>query len=370
MSVLSVIGVVFSTAAMVVVLSGFGGLKNYTLEFVSNISPETKIVAKSGKGFVLEKEMVEFFYENQIVFNKTLEEKALIDVNGNSKIITIMCVDKNFPENKIEALMYEGSWPDKNGDYFILGWENFYNLGVSINNVTNPVTFYVPKPGSGQITTESDILRSKRGIASGVFSINEELNNNLIITSFNFGKHLFQTDERFVSSIDLHETTITKEQQNDFIMLFGDGFLFKNSIQQNDSLYKMLKSEELAVFFIFSLIMLVALFNMFASLSMMFMEKRKNLNTLLALGTKKIDIAKIFFLNGVYTTFFGLGLGLILGSVLVFLQLKLSLLMITETLAYPVSFDFQNYINVIIITFLLGLIASFSVSSYVKKWLD
>ena len=67
---------------------------------------------------------------------------------------------------------------------------------------------------------------------------------------------------------------------------------------------------------------------------------------------------------------FGLGLGLILGSVLVFLQLKLSLLMITETLAYPVSFDFQNYINVIIITFLLGLIASFSVSSYVKKWLD
>ena len=116
--------------------------------------------------------------------------------------------------------------------------------------------------------------------------------------------------------------------------------------------------------------MLVALFNMFASLSMMFMEKRKNLNTLLALGTKKIDIAKIFFLNGVYTTFFGLGLGLILGSFLVFLQLKLSLLMITETLAYPVSFDFQKYINVIIITFLLGLIASFSVSSYVKKWLD
>ena len=84
----------------------------------------------------------------------------------------------------------------------------------------------------------------------------------------------------------------------------------------------LLKFLFISCFFIFSLIMLVALFNMFASLSMMFMEKRRNLNTLLTIGTKKIDIAKIFFINGVYTTFFGLALGLILGSILVLFWLQ------------------------------------------------
>ena len=129
----------------------------------------------------------------------------------------------------------------------------------------------------------------------------------------------------------------------------------------------MLNTEQFAIYLIFSLIIIVALFNVFGALMMMGVEKRKNLQTLLVLGGSKNQIAKIFFFQGMMISVSGCFIGLLIGSGLLILQQKLSLFMITSTLAYPVVFELNNFLFVFFVVFILGCIASALVSHYVKR---
>ena len=133
------------------------------------------------------------------------------------------------------------------------------------------------------------------------------------------------------------------------------------------SLYKMLNTEQVAIYLIFSLIVIVALFNMFGALMMMVIEKRKNLQALMVMGLAKKSVGKIFFYQGLLISFVGCIIGLVVGSVLIFLQQKLSLFMITSSLAYPVVFELMNFLFVFFVVVVLGCIASAFVSYYVKK---
>ena len=148
---------------------------------------------------------------------------------------------------------------------------------------------------------------------------------------------------------------------------FGSNFSVANRVQQNSTLYKMLNTEQIAIYLIFSLIVIVALFNMFGALMMMVIEKRKNLQTLMVMGLTKKEVGKIFFYQGLLISFVGCVIGLLAGSILIFAQQKLSLFMITESLAYPVVFETTNFLMVFLTVILLGLVVSAIISFYVKK---
>jgi lipoprotein-releasing system permease protein len=151
--------------------------------------------------------------------------------------------------------------------------------------------------------------------------------------------------------------------------ILGNKVVLKNRAQLNDALYKMLNTEYLAVYLIFTLVLIIALFNVIGSIIMMILDKKKNLNTLFNLGATLKDIRKVFFYQGVLMTFIGGFVGLGIGFVLILLQQTFSLIMITPSLAYPVSLKAINFGIVFLTISVLGIIASKIASTRITKHL-
>ena len=120
MSILALLGVVFSSAAMIIVLSGFSGLKNYSLEFLSYASPDIEISSKKGKRFVLDENMKIVLSDASIDYVKCISERAVMSINGGKKIVSIKSLDKNFSKRNVDSILYAGSWPEK-GEEVVLG---------------------------------------------------------------------------------------------------------------------------------------------------------------------------------------------------------------------------------------------------------
>ena len=364
MSILAIIGVIISSAAMLVVLSGFSGLKNYSLEFISSISPELKVSAKKGKTFEFTSEIKSFLEKENINYGLSYEDKALISVNENNRIVKILGVDHGFPNKNIDSIIYQGRWFNKGENEIVVGWGAAYDLGISSMDAINPIILYVPKAGKGQVFSEKDIMSSRRVVSSGIFSLNEELNNALVFSDLGFARELFGLENQAVGAIDVYGNTNSTEK---IVSFFGSGFKVENRIQQNATIYKMLNTEQFAIYLIFSLIVVVALFNVFGALMMMGIEKRENLQTLIVLGGSKNQVGKIFFFQGLLITVSGCLIGMLVGSGLLVLQQTLSVFMITSSLAYPVAFQLSNFLIVFFVVIVLGCLASVFVSHYVKK---
>ena len=364
MTYLAVVGVVVSSAAMFIVLSGFSGLKNYSLEFISTVSPDLKISPINAKYFDFSDEMESFLEKKNLAYSLSFQDKALLSVNNNSQIVTFTGVSKSFPKRNIDSIMLQGRWFEKAQNEVVVGLGTAYDLGIRTMDAINPIVMYVPKAGKGQVFSEKDILRSSRVLASGVFSINEELNNSFVFGDLELARSMFGLGNRSVGSIDVYGD---EGLVNELSSLFGAGFNIENRIQQNKTIYKMLNSEQIAVYLVFALIIIVALFNVFGALIMMVIEKRENLQTLIVLGGTKKQVGSIFFYQGGLISFFGCVVGLAAGILLVFFQQKFSLFMITSTLAYPVVFEIKNLLIVFLTVIFLGGLASSMVSFYAKK---
>ena len=364
MTYLAVVGVVVSSAAMFIVLSGFSGLKNYSLEFISTVSPDLKISPINAKYFDFSDEMESFLEKKNLAYSLSFQDKALLSVNNNSQIVTFTGVSKSFPKRNIDSIMLQGRWFEKAQNEVVVGLGTAYDLGIRTMDAINPIVMYVPKAGKGQVFSEKDILRSSRVLASGVFSINEELNNSFVFGDLELARSMFGLGNRSVGSIDVYGD---EGLVNELSSLFGAGFNIENRIQQNKTIYKMLNSEQIAVYLVFALIIIVALFNVFGALIMMVIEKRENLQTLIVLGGTKKQVGSIFFYQGGLISFFGCVVGLAVGILLVFFQQKFSLFMITSTLAYPVVFEIKNLLIVFLTVIFLGGLASSMVSFYAKK---
>jgi len=365
MSVLAFLGVVFSAAAMIIVLSGFSGLKNYSLEFLSYASPDLEISSKKGKRFVLDKTIKNVFASSGLNYVKCISERAIMSINGGKKIVSIKALDENFSKKNIDSILYAGSWPKKEEEV-VVGWGIAYDLGVSLNNYENPINFFVPVAGKGQVFQAKDVYNSRAAVSSGIFNLNEELNNSLVYTSFLFGQKLFGMKKNEVNTVEIYGD-ISENIIANLKALIGNDFYIKTKLEQNEVLYKMLKTEELAIFLIFSLIVVVALFNMFGALIMIFLEKKGNLKTLSILGLTKEKIGVLFSLQGLLITVFGCLGGLTLGSILLSFQNYFSILNLAPNLPYPVSFEFENFLLTFIIVILVGAIVSYSVSMLIRK---
>ncbi|NOY46887.1 MAG: FtsX-like permease family protein, partial [Chlorobi bacterium] len=225
--------------------------------------------------------------------------------------------------------------------------------------------------GKGQISSIKSAFNSINATNSGVFQINEDLDNSYVYANLETVKYLLNYKDNQVSAIEfqlsnLEDIDTVRQQLYD---IFGDNIIIKTRAQLNDALYKMLNTENLAVYLIFTLVLIIALFNVIGSIIMMILDKKKNLNTLFNLGVTLKDIRRIFFLQGSLMTVLGGGLGLLLGYVIILLQDRFSLIMITPSLPYPVTIKPINFIIVFATISVLGILASKIASSRISKQL-
>jgi len=374
MSFLAAFGVFVSAASLFVVLSGFSGLKDFSLGFLSYTTPDLKVSAKSGKTFILnEAELISL--SSLSLFSdvtSAVEERVLIRTNKNSQIVQLNGVDEFFPTSVIDSVLVEGGWISQGANELVVGWGAANNLGLEILDNINAPVIYAPKPGSGQVLSIDDAFASSVFLTTGVFQINEDSNNTVVYTSLGAAQELLGYAPSQISSLNfyLHNPANEAQAIAEIKEVLGGSFFIKTRLAQNDTLYKMLNTEQAAVYLIFTLIVIIALFNVVGALIMMILEKRKDLRVLLSLGLVKKEVGQVFFFQGVLISIVGSFFGVFIGFCLVLLQKNFSLFMITPSLAYPVSVSVMTFVVVLLTVVVLGSLASKIASSQALKSLE
>ena len=364
-------GIVIGTAALFIVLSGFSGLKNFSLEFTSFSDPDLKIVPTTTKTipFTAAQKQALTALTSVAFYSEVVEERMLISCENKHLAVTLKGVDANYPNATIDSILVYGQWFDSESAQIVAGWGVTTELGFGIFDVAKVIKLYAPKPGTGQISSVKGAFTSLKVSNAGIFQINETLDNSQVFTSIENAKYLLNYPPETVSAVEVYlapsvdEGTARAEIQS----VFNNQVTIKNRIQLNDALYKMLNTEHVAVYLIFTLILIIALFNIIGSIIMMILDKKKNLKTLYNLGATVKELRAIFFYQGILMTVIGGSLGLVIGVIIVWLQQQFSLLMITASLAYPVDLQWINVGIVLATILVLGAVASRIASQRIAK---
>jgi len=374
-TIIATTGIVVTAAFLFIALSVFSGLRDFSLSFSNEFDPDLKITPVKGKFFsISDAQHNQILKTDGVVFySKAIEERVLFHYDGKDKVAVLKGVDSVFKKvNSIEKSLYNGLWVKPNTYQAVIGYGIANDLSMGLFDFTNVLEAYVPKPGKGNIDNPEEAFSKTNLIPVGIYAINEDLDNKYVFADIGLVQELLQYQPNQVSAIELK--LVPGADENAVISNLQK--IFKNveirtRAQQNDSLYRMLNTENLAVYLVFTLFIIMALFTLIGALIMMILEKRPNLKTLLNLGATVGELRKIFLFQGTSLTVLGGTFGLLIGIVVVILQQRFKLIMITESLAYPVVFSMMNVIVVLLTISTVGLLASwFAASRVSKKFLD
>lgn len=372
MTIIAASGTIIASAALFVVLSGFAGLKEFSLRFSSLVDPDLKAVPFQGKSLSLTEQQIKALNAVSAIasYSKIIEERAILQFDQKQQIITLKGVDANYKKvTSIDSMIMYGRWLENGTSQIVSGGGISNKLSFGVLDMTKNLTISVPKPGKGQITSVKGAFNTVKVFNIGVFNINETLNYDYIYADIETVKQLLNYKDNQVSALEFKlqlnadESEVTETLQS----ILGSSVQVKNRTQLNDALYKMLNTENVAVYLIFTLVIIIALFNVIGALIMMILDKKESLHTLFNLGATTKEIRSIFFLQGSLMTILGGLIGLILGFIIVFLQQQFSLVMIIPSEPYPVVIKAINFVIVLTTITILGLLASKLASQRITK---
>ena len=280
MTLIASAGVIIAAAALFIVLSVFAGLKDFSLEFSSFVDPDLKLIPTEGKSFMFSEEDISKLnnIEGIASYSEIIEERVIIKSENKNLLATLKGVDSNFLEvTNIDSMVTQGNWVSKSNDV-VAGWGISNNLSFGILNFRKALSIYVPKPGVGQSSSLKSIYNSAFVNNVGLFDINEELNNKYIFSNIELARNLLNYNERQLSSLELKLNSEADESKirSQLESVFPDRFVIKNREQLNDALFKMLNTENLAIYLIFTLVIIIALFNVIGAIIMMILDKKKS----------------------------------------------------------------------------------------------
>ena len=370
------VGIIVGAMALFVVLSVFSGLRDFSLSFSNDFDPDLKVNPISGKSYFIssnqEKELKNI--DGIASYSKVLEERVLFFFEGKEQVTYLKGVDANFTKtNVVDQNLVNGKWLEPNTVQVVIGYGISEKLSLGLYDFNNAFEVYVPRKGKGVIESEAEAFNKAKLIPTGIYAVSEDLDSKYVFCDLGLAQQLLELQPNQFSGVEIKlkpnvdEAAVIEKLK----LLFQNKVDIKNRAQQNATLYKMLNTENIAVYLIFTLVIIIALFNLIGALIMMVLDKKANLKTLYNLGSEIKDLKKIFLLQGSLLSLFGGIIGLFLGIIIVVIQQQFNLVMITETLAYPVVFSVQNVVIVFFTIISLGFISSWIASSRVsKKLLD
>jgi len=371
------LGIIVGAMALFVVLSVFTGLRDFSLSFSNDFDPDLKVNPVLGKSFFISPNQ-----ENQVKqiegiasYSKVVEERVLFFFKGKEMVTYLKGVDSNFTKTNIlsQNNIFNGQWLKPNTYQVVVGYGISQKLSLGLFDFNNSFEVYVPRKGKGVIESEEEAFYKSNLIPVGIYAISEDLDSKYVFCDLSLAQELLELKPSQISGIEIKEKPNANETEiiEKLNAVFQNKVQIKNRAQQNATLYKMLNTENIAVYLIFTLVIIIALFNLIGALIMMILDKKGNLKTLFNLGSEIKDLKKIFLHQGSLLSVLGGIVGLLLGVAIVFVQQQYKLVMITETLAYPVVFTIENVLIVFTTIISLGVLSSWIASSRVtKKLLD
>jgi len=377
-SAISVGGITIGTAALIIVLSVFNGFEHMVVGMFNSFNPDLKVSAVAGKTFNEDSIMLKNISAINGIGNITLvvEENALIKYLDKQYICTIKGVSSGFYQtSQIDSMVITGDALLEKGEqnFALVGQGVSYNLGLNLNDYENPLSVYVPRRFKGSSLNPIEAFNSLLIQPSGVFSVQQEVDQKYMIVPLRFIRHLLDYDKQLTAlEIKIDKTADSESVQKKLHLLLGDKYTVKNKYQQEELLFKIMKSEKLAVFMILSFILLIATFNVIGSLSMLIIDKRKDIAVLKSLGASNHSVRNIFFTEGMMISLFGALLGLLIGGIVCWLQQTFGIIKINSGStfvmeAYPVKIIFTDFVYVLLIVGFIGFIAAWYPVKYISK---
>ena len=364
--------VLIATAALLIVLSAFTGLKDFGLSFSNVFDPDFRVEAVQGK--VLEVDSVALASIKQLdgilAVSGIIEDKVFLNYRDKNHVVYLKGVDSTY-QKVIESdrFLSSGAWFSKELDEVVIGGGVAQVLSLGVYDYNDFLVLTVPKR-SASATQLKEPFINKTALVSGIYSVSEELDKKYMFSNLSFARDLFQRKGSVYSSLELKvDPSLNRKQLEEQLQaLLKTPIRIRSRTELNAALFKMLNTEQMAIYLIFTLVIIIALFNVVGALIMMILEKRPQLKVLYALGVQPKEIRLIFFYLGGMISWVGGGLGILLGTTLVLLQRYFPFLYVPGTnFPYPVRLELQNVAMVLLLLLVLGGLASAWATAQVGK---
>jgi ABC-type lipoprotein release transport system permease subunit len=299
---------------------------------------------------------------------EVIGENALVKYKDKQYIATIKGVGEDYAKMcGLDTMMSEGKFVLQDGDrnFAVMGYGVAYYLGANLDDYVNPISIYVPRRNASFSGGFSDAFNNEVIFPSGFFSVQQDFDIKYVILPLRFVKKLLEYD-KLITGVEIGTVkgADVDKIQSQISPLVGDKFQVKNRYQQQELLYKIMKSEKWAIFLILTFILIIATFNVIGSLSMLILDKKRDIAVLQCLGASQTKVKRIFLAEGLLVSFIGAAGGLILGGITCFLQQKFGLVKLGSAnstfvvSAYPVHMQVQDFIFVFFTVLLIGAIAT------------
>lgn len=371
-SFISLFAIAIVSAALILLLSVFNGFDSLIRNFYTSFDPDIKIISNSKTKFIPDKELLSFLNSNKEIndYSFVLEENAMLKYDEKQVIATLKGVDDNYISvTCIDSIIRRGiySLGDDKYPLAVAGWGLAYNLLLDFEGL-QPITIYIPsrtKNYSGNYMDINENINSLKIYASGAFeTFQEEYDAKYIILPLDKVQKLTERDDGISSiEIKLNDYKNYKSFISNFYKKFNNLYSALDKNMQHENVYKILKSEKLMIFVILIFVLIIASFNFIATLSMIILDKKKDIEILLSLGAKNASIKIIFFLQGLIINFMGILIGFILGTIICLIQMKFGLISLGNgenyiVQNYPVKIIASDYFLVFIAVMIIGVVAS------------
>lgn len=366
-STISVGGVAVGTMALVIVMAVFNGLQDFTMSLYASHNPEIRIVAKEGKSFEVNDSLLSKIgqIEGIKILTEVIEDNAFVNYGENQMAVNVKGVSDNFVEQYQigeEQLMSGKLLVKKNETaYTLIGVGVQVQLGVVVQDDMKPLMFLYPrKQKKVSLDMNSAIIR-KAILPSGVLNIDQYFNNSNVLVPIEFAQELMLYGSRRTSlEVKTNSPALVSKVQQALEKLLGSQFSIKNREEQQESILRATRIERLFVFITFALILGIASINIFFSLAMLAIEKKKDIAILFSMGASRQLIRKIFLMEGSLIAFIGTFIGLAGGLALCFVQQEFEIIPLSQMQAYPVKVVWTDLIYVAFTITVITFMASYA----------
>jgi lipoprotein-releasing system permease protein len=366
---ISVIGVTIGTAALFLILSVFNGFEELNLIYAKKLSPDLKIIPSLGTKFNKSSIDTNLFISPSInYYVNVLEDNVLLKYNNSQYFATLRGVSEQYLQSKeIDSVLRAGTFTlQENGQaYAVIGKGIENALGIDITQPIEQIVVLAPKQNSRLNTLDpASSLNSAAIYASGIFAVQQEMDERVMFVPIDFAESLFAQQNK-LSSVDiyLNDGEDMLAYQKIIAAKLPAKFMVKNRFQLNESLYKVLNTERWAVYLVLTFILIIAICNIIGSVTMLIIDKKKDIAVLRTLGATKNQIQKIYFYEGMMISLLGTFIGLFIGAGFAILQAKFKLISIYSSTgeylqAYPVKLIYTDFLLVFATVFIIAFIAN------------
>jgi lipoprotein-releasing system permease protein len=363
---ISIVAIAVTTGALIVILSAMNGLTNIVANLYNSVEPDIRITAAKGKYFQASDKFMKDIQSTKGVglISQSLSDKILVKNVDKQALVTLKGVDKNFSKiAKIDSVIIEGAYGLNEGGQgkILLGRGIANQLSVNLKVFVNELCLYSPLKGEeGTSLNPQDNLNQVYCTPSGIFSLNDELDNEFAFVSLKTARDLFDLQDK-VSALEISCTGSIDKVKDELQKKLGSDFVIKNRYELNDVLFKALETEKLATFIILAFILVIATFNIIGALTMLIIEKRKDIKTLYSMGANLGLIRSIFMREAFLISGLGAFIGLALGLLVCWLQIQFHLVTFGSEFIvpyYPIQLQIKDFIWIFGLIMLIGFFAA------------